>query len=336
LHIFAAMPSSEPFVIAVIDDDPSVRQLLNIVVKRAGAIVLEAGTLAEGERILREYPWDVAVIDRRLPDGDGLELCKLVTAGTVESHRYVVILSGLQSHEEKMRGFEAGADEYIGKPIDPGEFAARLRGIRRSVTSQKTLMARLFMLEQLSVMDAMTQVYNYRFFDAEIRRYYDLAVRHQRALALAMVDLDHFKKVNDTFGHRIGDQVLIEISNMIAQGIRSSDILARYGGEEFAVILPETNLEEAFMLAERLRGSIAGSILDVTNGPTHLTVSIGVAAVSPHIGTPVRLVESADRALYIAKTEGRKCVRRYRPDADERRETWHSGSNNPHHPLVVR
>jgi DNA-binding response OmpR family regulator len=114
LHIFAAMPSSEPFVIAVVDDDPSVRQLLNVIVKRAGAIVLEAGTVAEGERILREYPWDVAVIDRRLPDGDGLELCRLVTAGTVESHRYVVILRGLQSHEEKMRGFEAGADEYIG------------------------------------------------------------------------------------------------------------------------------------------------------------------------------------------------------------------------------
>src|SRR6185369_17731571 len=111
------------------------------------------------------------------------------------------------------------------------------------------------------------------------------------------------KKVNDSFGHRIGDQVLAEISNMIAQGIRSSDILSRYGGEEFAIILPETTLEEGFMLAERLRVSIAQTPLDMSGGPPHLTVSIGVAAFpSPGIDTAVRLVEEADRALYLAKT----------------------------------
>ena len=321
------MPAPEPFVIAIIDDDPAVRDLLGIIVKRAGGIVLEAGTVGEGMRILHEYPWDIAIIDRLLPDGDGLDLCRAATSGA-ESHRYIIILSGVQSHEEKMRGFEAGADEYLGKPIDPTELAARLRAIRRTVTSQKTLLARLFILEQLSVVDALTQVYNYRFFDMEIRRHFDLALRHQRSLALAMLDLDHFKSVNDSYGHRIGDQVLAEISTMIAQGIRSSDILARYGGEEFAIILPETTLEEAFMLAERLRVSIAHNTINVANGPSHMTVSIGVAALpSPAIETPVRLVEAADSALYLAKTEGRNCVRRYRWGGDERRETWQPGSN---------
>src|SRR5690242_18693906 len=104
------MPPPEPFVVAIIDDDPSVRDLLSIIVKRAGGVVLEAATVADGVRILREYPWDIAIIDRRLPDGDGLDLCRTATAG-VESHRYVIILSGMQSHEERIRGFEAGADE---------------------------------------------------------------------------------------------------------------------------------------------------------------------------------------------------------------------------------
>jgi len=331
------MPQPDPCVIAVIDDDPNVRELLGVIGKRGGGVVLEAGTVAEGERILREYPWDIAVIDRRLPDGDGLDLCRIATSGHGETHRYVIILSGVQSHEEKMRGFEAGADEYIGKPIDASELAARLRAVRRSVASQKTLLARLFILEQLSVIDALTQVYNYRFFDNEIRRHFDLAVRHQRSLAMAMLDLDNFKKVNDSFGHRIGDQVLVEISNMIAQGIRSSDIVSRYGGEEFAIILPETTLEEGFMLAERLRVSIAQTSLDRTGGPPHLTVSIGVAAFpSKGIDTAVGLVEAADRALYLAKTEGRNCVRRNRADGDDRRETWHSTTKSPNHTTPVR
>src|SRR5436305_4218087 len=141
------MPHAAPFVIAVIDDDPNVRELLSVIGKRAGGVVLEAGTVAEGTRILREYPWDLAVIDRLLPDGDGLDLCRIATSGA-ETHRYVIILSGVQSHDEKMRGFDAGADEYIGKPVDAGELAARLRAIRRTVAGQKTLLARLFILEQ--------------------------------------------------------------------------------------------------------------------------------------------------------------------------------------------
>jgi diguanylate cyclase (GGDEF)-like protein len=330
------MPHPDPCVIAVIDDDPAVRELLVAISKRAGGVVLEASSVAEGTRILREYPWDIAIIDRRLPDGDGLELCRLAS-GATETHRYIVVLSALQSHEEKMRGFEAGADEYIGKPIDASELAARLRAIRRSVSSQKTLLARLFILEQLSVIDALTQVFNYRFFETEIRRHFDLAVRHQRSLAMAMLDLDNFKKVNDTFGHRIGDHVLTEISTMIAQGIRSSDILSRYGGEEFAIILPETTLEEAFMLAERLRVSIAQTPLEMTGGPARLTVSIGVAAFpAKDIDTAMRLVEAADRALYLAKTEGRNCVRRNKPEGDDRREMWQSASKPPDFPLPVR
>src|SRR3954466_7008346 len=133
------MSKGEPFVIAVIDDDPNVRELLAVIGKRAGGVVLEAGTVAEGVRILREYPWDIAIIDRRLPDGDGLDLCRIATSGG-ESHRYILLVGGVQAHGENMRGFEAGADEYVGKPVDPTELAARLRAVRRTVIGQKTLL----------------------------------------------------------------------------------------------------------------------------------------------------------------------------------------------------
>ncbi len=303
------MPTPDTFVVAVIDDDPSVVRLLSTIVQRGGDHVLEAKTLAAGEQLLREYPWDIAIIDRKLPDGDGLDLCRIATRGVTDTHRYVTILSGMQDHEEVMRGFEAGADEYLGKPIDPAEFAARLRAIRRAVWTQKQLLLRLAHLEQLSVIDGLTQVYNRRFFDTEIRRLFDLSVRHQRALALLMLDLDLFKEVNDTHGHRVGDHVLIEISTIIAQEIRSSDVLARYGGEEFAIILPESALEAARSLAERLRIAVEQTLLNTPAGLLKLTVSVGVACIpSGTIDSPARLVEAADSALYTAKTEGRNRV----------------------------
>ena len=322
------MPAPEPLVAAIIDDDPSVRRLLASIITRAGDIVIEGGSIADGERLLREYPWDVAIIDRGLPDGDGIELCRGVSKGTTDSHRYVIVLSAADSHEDKLLGFEAGADEYIGKPIDASELAARLRAIRRTVAAQKTLLARMSELEQLSVIDGLTQVYNYRFFDAEVRRQFDLSIRHQRALGLVMIDLDHFKNINDAHGHPVGDHVLVEVSTIIAQRIRSCDVLARYGGEEFAVILPETAIEESMTIAERLRQSIEETPIDTTAGAIRLTISVGVGAFpSRTVDSPARLVEVADQALYEAKTNGRNCVKCGLPAEAQRREIWPTSSD---------
>ncbi|HVT04009.1 MAG TPA: diguanylate cyclase [Thermoanaerobaculia bacterium] len=301
-----------PLVIAVVDDDPAIRRLLEAIARGSGDVVVEAATFAEGQIVLREYPWDVAVIDRSLPDGDGLELCREVAAGLhdSDSHRHIVFLSASAGSEEKLRGFEAGADEYIAKPADPTELRARLRAIRRTVLTQKAMLARLATLEQLSVIDGLTHVYNRHFFDSELRRLFDLAKRHERPLALAMIDLDLFKSVNDTCGHRVGDAVLNEVSTAIAQSIRSSDVLARYGGEEFVLVLPETTLAEAAVLAERVRAGVEGVRIEGTFGEVRITISIGVAAMAfPDTETPAGLVEAADKALYLAKEQGRNCVR---------------------------
>jgi two-component system, cell cycle response regulator len=299
-----------PLVVAVIDDDPAIRRLIAAIVRTSGDVVIEADTFGAGEVLLREYPWDVAVIDRRLPDGDGLELCRQVAAGErTESHRHVIFLSAVDSPDEKLRGFDAGADEYIVKPMDPAEFRARLRAIRRTVLTQKDLLARLATLEQLSVIDGLTQVYNHRFFKSELRRLFDLTKRYDRPLGLLMIDLDLFKTINDSYGHQVGDIVLTEISTSIAQTIRSTDVLARYGGEEFAILLPESTLSDAAMIAERIRRSVDDATVDGAFGQIRITVSIGVAAVpAPGIDTAAHLVEAADRALYLAKERGRNRV----------------------------
>ena len=304
-----------PLVIAVVDDDPAIRRLIGAIVSASGDVLVEAGTVAVGEILLREYPWDVAVVDRRLPDGDGLELCRQITAGErVDSHRHVIILSAVDTPDEKLRGFDAGADEYIVKPLDPPEFRARLRAIRRTVLIRKELLARLATLEQLSVIDGLTQVYNHRFFKTELRRLFDLTIRYERPLALLMIDLDLFKAVNDSYGHQVGDVVLAEISTAIAENIRSTDVLARYGGEEFAILLPESTLSDAATIAERVRRAVEDLAVDGAFARIQMTVSIGVAAVpAPGIETSAHFIEAADKALYLAKERGRNRVTLHGP-----------------------
>lgn len=299
-------------VLAVIDDDSGTRRLLQQIAKSSGDVVVEASTFREGRLVLREYPWDVAVIDRRLPGGDGLDLCRDVVSTVDEhgSHRHIVFLSAADSTEERLQGFEAGADAYIGKPVDATELRALLRAIRRVVLAQKALLARLVVLEQLSVIDGLTQVYNHRFFKEELRRLFDISATHRRPLSLAMIDLDHFKQVNDSYGHRAGDLVLSEVSTAIAQNARPSDVLGRYGGDEFALLLPEMKLRESEAIAERLRAAVEGLRIDGGFGELRTTISIGVAAVpSPDLPTAARFTEAADRALYIAKEQGRNRVR---------------------------
>jgi diguanylate cyclase (GGDEF)-like protein len=304
--------AASPLVIAVVDDDPDIRRLLSAIAASCGDVVVEAGTFERGQIVLREYPWDIAIIDRQLPGGDGLDLCRDIAEAVRESdtHRHIIFLSASDASDEKLRGFDAGADDYLAKPADPTELRARLRAIRRAVLAQKALLARLAAVEQLSVIDGLTQVFNHRFFTAELRRLFDIATRHGRPLSLAMIDLDLFKRVNDTHGHRAGDLVLTEVSTAIVQSVRSSDVVARYGGEEFVVLLPETPLVEAAAVAERIRAAVEALELDVAGTRLRITISSGIAAVpAPDILSPVRLVEAADRALYEAKADGRNRVR---------------------------
>lgn len=303
---------TEVLVFAVVEDDPPTRRLISTLIASEGDVVIEAGSMTEARTVLGEYPWDVAIVDRGLPDGDGLDLCRAISTKSAGTHRHVMIVSALSGHHAKMCGFEAGADDYIVKPVNVAELRAKLTAIRRSVGLKKALSSRLAAMEQLSVIDPLTNLYNRRFFDMELQRLFGVAIRHGRPMSLLIGDIDHFKNINDTFGHLTGDLVLKEVSNAIASNVRSTDVLARYGGEEFAVILPETRVDAALTVADRIRKGVERMRVPGDGMPS-ATISIGVAAAPfPGIVSPPQLIEVADAALYLAKTRGRN---RVEPDA---------------------
>jgi diguanylate cyclase (GGDEF)-like protein len=298
--------------VVVVEDDLSIARLIRYTLSREGCHVRHAATVAEGRVALRE-PWDLILLDRRLPDGDGIELCREVRPRN--EHAYIIILTGDNTAEAKLAGFGCGADDYVTKPFLIDELVARVRAGLRIVTLQKALLTSNARLEELSRTDPLTSIGNRRAFEEELHERFEVARRYNRPLSLAMIDIDYFKDTNDAYGHQAGDEVLRTLARVIRRGSRGADVVARYGGEEFAVILPETQLFEALQFAEKIRAMVAAE--DFGGMPPRVTVSLGVATMGHTMfGTAADVVAAADAALYRAKEKGRnrvECERRQRP-----------------------
>ena len=304
------------FTIAIVDDDAAIRRLVRLFLKRAGYATREYTTGDEARAALQSEPWDLAVLDRRLPDMDGVVLAQELKANPDFRTRYVIMLTGEDEQEDKVEGLELGADDYITKPFQYPELLARIRAGKRIVDLQKELLETNKRLELLSITDGLTKLHNHRYFQDELARAFEESQRYQRPLSLAMIDIDFFKKINDTYGHAAGDDVLKGAAALYRSSVRSTDLVARYGGEEFAVMMPETTLQDGIAFAEKIRQMIAAATLETQAGPVQATVSIGVASV-PHsrIHSAKELIIAADRALYRAKRGGRNQVQ-----AEKRRD----------------
>jgi diguanylate cyclase (GGDEF)-like protein len=303
------MPDSRPFHIAVVDDDAAIRRLVRLFLTRAGYGIFECTTGEEARQALTTQQWDLAILDRRLPDMDGAVLCHEVKSIPEFRARYVIMLTGEDEQEDKVQGLELGADDYITKPFQSPELLARIRAGKRIVDLQKELLETNKRLELLSITDGLTKLFNHRHLQDELARAFQESERYQRPLSLAIIDLDFFKKINDSYGHAVGDEVLKAVSQMFRESIRATDLVARYGGEEFAVMMPETELNDAIVFAEKIRSMVEETPIQATPGPLNVTVSIGVASV-PHsrIHHAKELVVAADKALYRAKKNGRNQV----------------------------
>jgi diguanylate cyclase (GGDEF)-like protein len=314
------MPESKPFQVAIVDDDPAIRRLVRLFLKRSGYESVEFGMGEEAREQLPKLAWDLAILDRRLPDMDGVELCRQLKADPELRNRYIIMLTGEDDQEDKVQGLDLGADDYITKPFQYPELMARIRAAKRIVDLQKELLESNRRLELLSITDGLTKLYNHRHLQDELSRAFEESARYQRPLSFVIVDLDFFKKVNDTYGHAIGDEVLKAISTIFQESIRTTDLAARYGGEEFALMLPETLLDDALTFAEQIRRSIELTPVRTHAGPIAATVSIGVATVpNSRIHSAKELIVAADKALYRAKKNGRNQVQadgvRMRPAA---------------------
>jgi two-component system cell cycle response regulator len=303
------MPGDKPFHIAIVDDDPAIRRLVRLFLKRSGYQIVEFAAGEEARAALRTIAWDLAILDRRLPDMDGVVLCQELKANPEFKSRYVIMLTGEDEQEDKVEGLDLGADDYITKPFQYPELLARIRAAKRIVDLQKELRETNKRLELLSITDGLTKLYNHRHFQDELARAFEESARYERPLSLAIIDLDFFKKVNDTYGHAIGDEVLKAVALMFQESIRSTDLAARYGGEEFAVMMPETDVDDAIKFAEKIRSLVEGTPIDTQAASIAVTVSVGVSTV-PHsrIHSAKELIVSADKALYRAKKGGRNQV----------------------------
>jgi diguanylate cyclase (GGDEF)-like protein len=292
--------------VILVEDDPSIGRLVGLSLRREGHHVRHVPSIESARQLLTSTEWDILLLDRRLPDGDGVELCHEVRRKN--PHSYILILTGDSTKESKLAGFDCGADDYVTKPFNMEELLARVRAGLRIVQLQKALLASNRRLEELSRTDALTGLRNRRSFDEELKMRFEHARRYGRPLTLVMIDIDHFKEVNDAFGHPVGDAVLQKVAQVLQRTTRQSDVVARFGGEEFAVLLPETPMREALQFAEKIRAAVAAEDLG-TGMPPRITISAGVAGMSKsELHSPEELVAAADAALYRAKGNGRNRV----------------------------
>ena len=269
----------------------------------ADLVVLEAGTLQEAVEQLTLLP-DLVLVDRTLPDGDGLALLARLKENVDEF--LPVIVSSPNAPIERVAALQAGADESISRPCDPAELLARARALLRLKSTHDRVRAVQQELQRMVVSDPLTGLFNRRALLDRLKQEFERVGRYRSPMALAMIDLDSFKPINDEHGHLFGDTVLRAVGEAILRSVRALDIPARYGGDEFAVVLPQTDAGGAIRVCERLLKNIAA--LEPRHGQVtaRLTVSLGLAFFPAEgIEATEDLLRAADDALYRAKRGGR-------------------------------
>ncbi len=244
---------------------------------------------------------DLILLDVDMPDMNGFDVCRQLKADAELCMVPVIFLSGSGGQEEKVKGLNIGAVDFVTKPFDAFELRARVNAALRTKQMQDLLIKH-------ANIDPLTGLPNRRALDKRLAQEWSGLLRHGRCLSVIMADIDHFKQVNDRFGHPAGDEVLRQVADLLAEGCRETDMPVRYGGEEFIVVAPDTDALAATGFAERLRASICLAPLEVHGQGMEVKVSFGVAD-SDGQNSPEELIQAADEALYCAKEAGRNCVK---------------------------
>ncbi len=279
-----------------------------------------AHTLADGNTVetelnpeealirVRSDDFDLIIVSLDLQSADGLRLCSQLRA--IDATRQTPILAVSDDSEMKrlLRALELGVNDYVSRPVDQHELNARVRTLLKRKKYQDKLKANIQLSFEMAITDQLTGLYNRRYMQTHLDGLVTRAQRQAKCLSLLMMDMDHFKRVNDTHGHVVGDQVLIEFARRLQRNVRGLDLACRYGGEEFVVVMPETDPESAHFVAERLREDVASHPFETDAGPLDVTISIGIASSKTDTEEAEGLLKQADEALYRAKNAGRNRV----------------------------
>ena len=287
--------------ILIAEDEPVSRLRLQSTLQHWGYTVTTAVDGAEAlQQIEKTDRPGIAILDWMMPHVDGLEVCQAIRATPASGYVYVILLTSLDREEDMVAGFDAGADDYITKPFRIHELRARIRTGVRIVELHQQLTA-------AAMHDPLTSLLNRRAFFEIFEKEVARARRQQSSLGLLMVDLDHFKEVNDQHGHPAGDAVLREAARRLRARVRATDIVGRYGGEEFVLALPGCGLKQAVAIGEHLRDCISAEPFDIPSGRLTMTTSVGVVTTWD-MAEAGHLLKTADEALYRAKAGGRNRV----------------------------
>lgn len=295
--------------VLIADDSATSRILLRSALLRWGYEVVVAENGAQAWDILAapESP-AMAILDWVMPHMTGPEVCRKVRETHREPYTYILLLTSKNTKNETVEGLEAGADDYIVKPFDEHELQVRLRAGKRIVDLQAQMMQAREELRERANKDLLTMLPNRPAIAAKLEEELSRCHRDHRTVGVILLDIDHFKKINDTYGHFAGDAVLRETAARLRGNMRQYDAVGRYGGEEFLVVLPQVDLEQAVLQAERMRHKLHSSSMMVDGAELRVSASFGVTASDGSERNADVFVRVADEALYRAKASGRNCV----------------------------
>ncbi|NLG75251.1 MAG: diguanylate cyclase [Xanthomonadaceae bacterium] len=297
--------------ILLVDDEPTQRLIMARLLKRAGYDVETASNGKEALEKIEAGDFQLMITDWEMPEMDGIALCSALRSSQTKGYIYTILLTARDAIEHVVTGLQAGADDYLTKPVVEPELIARLSTGKRIVTLERSLRNANEENRRLSITDPLTGAYNRRYLMEQLPREIERGARYGRQLSVIMCDVDHFKKINDTYGHLVGDEVLKWFVQQLNDGVRACDWVARYGGEEFVIVLPETGVANAATAAEHLREQISKTPFESGGNRLTVTASFGVSGWSGNVpvgATLDALIAKCDAGVYASKAAGRNRV----------------------------
>jgi diguanylate cyclase (GGDEF)-like protein len=304
---------NERYPILLAEDNPISRKMLEKILVHEGFEVRSVENGKEALALFKKEFFPIVLTDWLMPEMEGPELCQAIRKETHAGYVYIVLLTAKDSLDDIISGLEAGADDYLTKPANRAELIARLKNGLRILELEKSLKEANEEIRILSITDPLTGIYNRGYLNQRLPQEIKRSIRYKRSLSLILCDIDHFKLVNDQYGHVAGDGVLKGFVRCIVDSIRDQiDWTARYGGEEFLVVLPETDFNGARHLSERLRKVVSNSTYTIDGKEIQITASFGVSGFAPEILTRNLSIDDmlnrVDKYLYQAKNNGRNRV----------------------------